>query len=415
MKRPRRSGVTVLRHGGFTRFVICRCMATLGGQMLAVAVGWQVYALTRDPLALGLVGLSEFLPFISLVLVGGHIADRIDRRRVLTAAWSVEVLCIAALLWMALTGAHLVWPYYIAIGVFGGTRAFWSPTMQALVPLLVPAEDFPRAIAVNSSLFQAAIILGPALGGALFLLGAGTVFGCCLALYLAAVLLSLTIGVHAPARPATPATHAAHAARAVAGPAQQATGSAFFEGLRYVLQRRRVLGVISLDLFALLPVFASDILRVGPAGLGLLRTAPAVGSGLMALLLSWRPIERYGGAVMFGGVALFGLATLVFGASRSFPLSLAALVLAGSGDMCSVYVRGILVQTNTPDAIRGRVSAISSMFIGTSNQLGGFESGLTAKWFGTVPAVLLGGALTLVVVATWMGLFPELRRLDRMR
>ena len=376
--------------------------------MFAVAVGWQVYALTRDPLALGIVGLSEFLPFVCLVLVGGHVADRVDRRRVLLAMWTIDMLglsCVCLITWAHVT---VVWPIYLAIGVFGTTRAFWAPSLQALVPNLVPIEEFPRALAVNSTLFQAAVIVGPALGGALFLLGPEVVFGACAGLFL----LIILIGSGLPPQRATPPID----------PRQEA-GSRFLEGLRHVVQHRAVLGVISLDLFAvlfggataLLPIYASDVLQIGPVGLGVLRTAPGAGAALTAALLTVHPINRHAGAVMFGGVGLFGICTLVFGDSRSFALSLAALFVLGCGDMLSVYIRGILVQLRTPDAIRGRVSAISSMFIGASNELGEFESGVTARWFGAVRAVLLGGILTLSVVGSWMGLFPELRKLDRLR
>jgi MFS family permease len=411
--KPRFAGLAVLRYGQFARFALCRLLATLSWQMLAVAVGWQVYALTHDPLALGLVGLSEFLPFLCLVMLGGHVADRADRRNVLVIAWSIEALCIGGLLWLTIAGGRAVWPIYLVIATFGSTRAFYSPSMQAIVPTLVPREEFPRAVSLNSTLFQIAVIAGPALGGVLFLLGSAVVFGVCLALFIVTVLLTASLGPH----------RARHDAAGAAANATASTGHQLLEGLRYVLHQRLVLGVISLDLFAvlfggataLLPIFAGEVLRIGPAGLGLLRTAPGVGAALTAGLLTLRPINRHAGAYMFGGVALFGLCTIVFGLSRSVPLSVAALFLLGCGDMLSIYVRGILVQLNTPDTIRGRVSAINSMFIGGSNELGEFESGVTARWFGAVRAVLLGGVLTLAVVGGWIALFPQLRRLDRLR
>ncbi len=407
---PWLASLAVLRHAQFARFAICRFTTTLSWQMLAVAVGWHVYALTHDPLALGLVGLSEFLPFLLLVMVGGHVADHADRRDVLVIAWSIESLCIGILLWLTLAGGSAVWPIYLVIVAFGSTRAFYAPAMQALVPTLVPREEFPRAVALNSTLFQIASISGPAIGGALYLLGPSVVFGACLGLFVVAVLLTMSLGPH-------------RAAPRDAADARPTDGHALLEGLRYVLHQRLVLGVISLDLFAvlfggataLLPIYAAEVLHIGPVGLGVLRSAPSVGALVAAGILSLRPINRHAGAWMFGGVALFGVSTLVFGVSRSVPLSVAALLLLGCGDMVSVYVRGILVQLNTPDVIRGRVSAINSMFIGGSNELGEFESGATARWFGAVRAVLLGGALTLAVVASWMGLFPELRRLDRLR
>lgn len=407
--RPRFPGLAVLRHGPYARFALCRLFTTLSWQMLAVAVGWQVYALTHDALALGLVGLSEFLPFLCLVLLGGHVADHADRRNVLIIAWSIEALAIAVLLWLVVAGLRAVWPIYLVIATFGSTRAFYAPSMQAMVPSLVPREEFPRAVAINSTLFQIAVIVGPALGGVLYLLGPAVVFGACLTLFALTVLLLLSMGAQRAVRDA------------VAAPTS--TSHQWLEGLRYVLHRRLVLGVISLDLFAvlfggataLLPIFAGRVLHIGPVGLGLLRTAPGVGAAATALVLTLRPIERRAGACMFGGVGLFGLATLVFGLSRNTALSLAALFVLGCGDMLSVYVRGILVQINTPDSIRGRVSAINSISIGASNELGEFESGLTARWLGAVRAVLLGGVLTLSMVIAWMGLFPSLRRLDRLR
>jgi MFS family permease len=405
----RLASLAVFRHPQYARFAACRFLTTLSWQMLAVAVGWHIYALTHDALALGLVGLSEFLPFLLLVMVGGHVADHADRRDVLVIAWSIETLCIGILLWLTLAGGQAVWPIYLVIVAFGSTRAFYAPAMQALTPTLVPREEFAHAVALNSTLSQTASISGPALGGALYLLGPSVVFGACLGLFVLAVLLTLSLGSHRAQR------------NQVAAPTTD--GHALLEGLRYVLHQRLVLGVISLDLFAvlfggataLLPIYAAEVLHIGPVGLGVLRSAPSVGALIAAGILALRPINRHGGAWMFGGVAAFGVATLVFGVSRSVPLSLAALLLLGFGDMVSVNVRGILVQLNTPDAIRGRVSAINSMFIGASNELGEFESGATARWFGAVRAVLLGGALTLAVVAGWMGLFPQLRKLDRLR
>jgi MFS family permease len=400
--------LAVLRHRQFARFALCRLCTTLAWQMLAVAVGWQVYALTHDPLALGIVGLSEFLPFLCLVMFGGHVADRVDRRNVLVIAWSIEALCIGGLLWLTLERVNVVWPIYLIIAAFGSTRAFYAPAMQALVPTLVPREEFPRALAFNSTLYQVSVITGPSLGGVLFLLGPAVVFAVCTGLFVIVVLLTLSLGSHR-----APRTEAV----------ESTGGHELLEGLRYVLRQRLVLGVISLDLFAvlfggvtaLLPIFAAEVLRIGPVGLGVLRTAPGVGAALTAAALAWWPINRRAGTVMFGGVALFGLCTIVFALSRSVLLSVAAMLVLGCGDMMSVYVRGILVQLNTPDTIRGRVSAINSMFIGGSNELGEFESGLTARWFGAVRAALLGGVLTLAVVAGWMGLFPQLRRLDRLR
>lgn len=399
--------LTTLRQRDSACFLLGRFCATLGWQMLTVAVGWHVYALTHDPLALGLVGLSEFLPFVTLVLVGGHVADHARRRTVALRAYSIEILCVLTLLLLTLRHAHRTWPIYLVLSVFGATRAFSAPSVQAMLPGLVSREDFPGAVAFNSILFQLATIGGPVLGGVLYLMGAPVVFGVCLLLFTATVVLMALI--RADTRPANPPE----------------VGSArrFLEGLRFVRHNSLVLGVISLDLFAvlfggavaLLPIFASDVLHTGPAGLGLLRAAPGIGAALAAAYLALHPIRDQAGGALLGGVAVFGISTIVFGLSQSFPLSFAALALSGGGDMLSVYVRGIVVQLNTPDVIRGRVSAVNSMFIGASNELGEFESGLTASWFGTVPSVVLGGLVTLAVAVSWVALFPALRRLRHLR
>src|ERR1700690_1440428 len=400
--------LSVLRHEHYARVVASRFCTSLAWQMFTVAVGWQVYALTRSALALGLVGLSQFVAFVLLVLFGGHVADRVDRRTILVVAWSVDAACIGALLVMTLTGLRAVWPVYLAVGTYGAARAFWAPAMQAVIPRLVPRAEFPRAVAINSTLLQVAVISGPAIGGVLFLVGPALVFGLCCALFVLAVVMALQLPAHLP-QPAP-------------GIVRGSTAHELMEGLRYVRRHRSLLGLITLDLFAvlfggataLLPIFASDVLHIGPGGLGLLRSAPGVGAALAASVLALRPIERWAGAWMFAGVGLYGIGTLVFALSGSFPWSIAALFACGCGDMLSVNIRSVLVQINTPDAIRGRVSAINTMFIGASNELGEFESGVTARWFGAVRAAALGGALALLVVAGWMRLFPALRRLDRL-
>ena len=401
-----------LRHRDYRRYALGRFFATLAWQMLGVAVGWQVYAITKDPLDLGFVGLAQFLPFLALVMPGGQLADRADRRLVMVFAYVVEAACVVVLLWFTLTGSRQVWPVFVAMALFGAGRAFWMPSGQAMVVNLVPPEIFPTAVGLNSTLFQTAVIIGPAIGGVLYALGESTldVDGALVVYAVALVLLAIVIWLIAGVRP-------------VRAPQSKepVTTREFFEGLRFVFSRRPVLGAISLDLFAvlfggataLLPVFAADILHVGPVGLGTLRTAPGVGAALTAAFLATRPIERHAGRWMFGGVALFGVATIVFGLSSSFVVSLLSLFLLGVGDMVSVFVRHLLVQLETPDAIRGRVSAVSAMFIGASNELGEFESGVTAKWFGTVPAVVFGGAACIAVVFAYLRLFPELRRLDR--
>lgn len=402
----------LLQHRDFTRYAAARFLATIAWQMLGVAVGWQVYAITRDPLDLGLIGLAQFLPFMFLVLPGGQVADRADRRLVMIGAYCVEALCVVVLLAFTLSGRDEVWPVFLAMALFGAGRAFWMPAGQAMIVNLVPGSVFPRAVGANSTLFQVAMITGPTLGGVLYAFGEvvldheGALVVYATALVLLVFVVLLLAGVK-PVR-AAPA----------AGPV---TAHDFFEGLRFVFRNKAVLGAISLDLFAvlfggataLLPMFAADILAVGPVGLGALRSAPGVGAALMGAWLAFRPIERHAGRSMFGGVALFGVATIVFGLSTSFWLSFVALLLLGVGDVMSVVIRHMLVQLETPDAIRGRVSAVNAMFIGASNELGEFESGLTAKWWGPVPAVVVGGCACLVVVGVYLYAFPTLRRLDR--
>jgi MFS family permease len=401
------SGITpfvALRHRDFTVFAAARFCTTLAWQILGAAVGWQVWQLTRDPLALAFVGLVQFLPFILLVLPAGQIADRADRRLVLIGAYTVEATCSALLLWFTSSGVKAVWPVFVAMTLFGSGRAFWMPTGQAITPNLVPREVFPSAVAVNSALFQTGVILGPACGGLLLVWGPKAAYATVLGLLSLAVFLIATIK---PVRAATPA-------------GDFKLGDVL-EGLRFVLRRRTVLGAISLDLFAVLfggatammPIYASDVLHVSSVGYGVLRSAPGVGAALMAAVLAFSPMQRHVGRWMFSGVALFGMATIAFGVSKIFWVSLVALFLLGVGDMISVFVRHLLVQLETPDAIRGRVSAVSSMFIGASNELGEFESGLAARWLGLIPSVLLGGIATLAVVAAYLQLFPELRRIDR--
>ena len=384
--------------------------------MQTVAVGWQVYALRHDPLDLGLVGLSQFLPFIPLVLVAGHAADRFNRRKILAACYSIQVLCALLLLAFTLQGVRIVWPVFAIMILFGIARAFSMPSSQAMVPTLVPIESFGNAVALSSSSFQVATIVGPTLGGLLYLSGPQTVYAVVATLLaLAAVLMSL-----ARARPVKVAASPA-AASAPSDPAASKSWHAVLEGLRFVRSRPVVLGAISLDLFAvllggataLLPAYARDVLHVGPTGLGLLRTAPGVGAALAAAVLAFSPMVRHVGRWMFAGVALFGVATVIFGLSQYFVVSLCALLFLGIGDMASVYIRHMLVQLETPDAIRGRVSAVNGVFIGASNELGEFESGLTAAWFGLMPAVVIGGAATLVVAGIWMRWFPALRTIDR--
>ena len=370
-----------------------------------MAVGWQVFSATGDPFDLGLVALSQFLPFILLILPAGHVADRYDRRRVQLATYILLLACSIALLALSIQGGTDIAPVLAVMALFGVARAFNQPAGQALLPNLAPIGLFPRAVAVNSSLGQVATIAGPAIGGALVLFGVEIAYALAVVLLLAGVVL--VAGLKGGGR-----------SEASTEPISWAT---LLSGVTFVRSRPIVLGSISLDLFAvlfggataLLPIYAGDVLGVGPVGLGVMRASPAVGAAVLAAAVSIRPIRSGVGRWMFGGVAAFGVATIVFGLSTHIALSVAALVVMGAGDMVSVYIRHLLVQLETPDGIRGRVSAVNSVFIGASNELGEFESGLTASWWGIVPAVVVGGAATLAVTAAWTRLFGVLWRLDR--
>jgi MFS family permease len=377
----------------------------MANQMMMVVLAWQMYGLTNSAYDLGLVGLAQFLPSLALTLVVGQVADRFDRRRVIACCLTGQLLITIGLV----AGTLGAWlnreAILIASIALGSARAFQNPTQQALAPQLVPAAVLPRALAANASGTQAAIIVGPALGGFIYVAGADVVYMVCGALFLAAMGLVSIIRID----------HAPYAREPV-------SLQNLFAGIWFIWHRKEVLGAISLDLFAvllggavaLLPIFAKDVLHVGPWGLGLLRSAPAVGALLMSLYLAQQPIQRRVGKVMLGSVAMYGIATLVFALSTSFLLSLLALAVTGMFDMVSVVIRQSLVQLETPNEMRGRVSAVNSIFIGASNQLGEFESGMTAGWFGAVPSVLLGGVGTLLVVGTWMKLFPELAKRDKL-
>ena len=400
------SRLAVLRNRDFSLYLGARFLGTLAVQMQTVAVGWQVYEATRDPLDLGLIGLSQFLPFVLLILPAGQLADSRDRRRIVTVCYALECVCALLLLAVVLHGLTTAWPVFAVMVLFGTARAFQMPTGQALLPNLVPREQFGTAVALNSSTWQIATIAGPALGGLVYLAGAPVVYAT------VAVLLAIAVALTLALR-----------AGGDSGARREAVSIAtLLSGLRFVRERRVVLGAISLDLFAvlfggataLLPVYAADVLHAGPGGLGLLRTAPAVGAAACGIALSLMPITRRVGRHMFGGVVVFGIGTIVFGVSTSFGLSLVALTAMGAGDMVSIYIRHLLVQLETPDEIRGRVSAVNAVFIGASNELGEFESGLTAAWFGTVPAVILGGCATLAVAGLWTRLFTELAHMDRL-
>jgi MFS family permease len=408
------SWAAAFSHRQFNLFQTAKIFAVLASQMQSVAVGWQVYAITGRPMDLAWVGLAQFFPALLLSLVTGHVADRVERRRILMACHAAMALLSIALLVLARSGelarsggAHLLPIYAVLVGV-GVARAFQGPANQAILPSLVPVAHFANAVTWSSFSWQATMVVGPTLGGVLYAAGggAGMVYAASAGCSVGALALLAAMSRIVPASRPEPVTR-----------------KSLLAGVRYVRGNQIVLGAISLDLFAvllggataLLPVYARDILHLGPWALGTLRSAPAVGAAVTGIALAARPIERRAGAKMLACVALFGVATVVFGLSRSFALSLVALTLVGASDMVSVVVRSSLVQLATPDAMRGRVSAVNMVFIGASNELGEFESGLTAQWLGAVPSVVLGGVGTLVVVAIWAVRFPRLGRVDRLR
>ncbi|MFA5264755.1 MAG: MFS transporter [Opitutaceae bacterium] len=403
MQEP--AAFAVLAHRDFRYFLISRFLSAFSLFMVGVAVGWQVYDLTHDPMALGFVGLAQFLPAFLLTLPGGLAADRFDRRRVLLAGYLLELTVAVLFLLMTHFSVGKIGIIYAVVALIGVGRAILTPASLSLVPVLVPQEQLVRAVAWSSSAFQTAMIAGPAVGGFLYALGpiyvySVAVFFLVIASYLA-IRLKVKLLVHS---------------------ASSVGINDLFAGVKYVFERKVILGAVSLDLFAvlfggataLLPVYAADILHVGPWGLGLLRSAPAVGAAAMALWMAHHPVKGKAGMRMFVCVALFGVFTTLFGVSRWFPLSLLALFGLGAVDMVSVVVRHTLVQLATPDEMRGRVSAATMLFVGASNELGEFESGMTASWFGTVASVVIGGLGTLVVVGIWAFGFPALRKLDRL-
>jgi MFS family permease len=391
----------------FGFYQAARLLTVLAAEMQSVAVGWQVYEITRRPLDLGLVGLAQFLPGILLFLISGHTADRLDRRRILLFCFGGYALCSALLLNITLRGAHSVLPIYIVLVGVGVVRSFNGPAGQSLVPQLVAEKHFPNAVAWGATVFQAGTILGPALGGIIygFSRGPAAVYASSMIASLAAILFIARVKARRPAR-----VH------------KDVSISTLLAGFNYIWREKLVLGSISLDLFAvllggavaLLPVYAREILKTGPWGLGLLRSAPGVGAAVTALAVAHWPLRRRAGTAMLWCVAGFGIFTIIFGLSHSLAVSMIALLFVGATDMVSVIVRGTLVQLATPDEMRGRVSAVNMLFIGASNEFGQFESGLTANWFGTVPAVIFGGLGTLAVVALWAWRFPELRRADQL-
>ena len=398
------TSITVLKHKNLTLFVIARFLATIAVQMQSVAVGWQIYQKTGSTLDLGLIGLAQFLPFAMLILIAGHFADQWNRRWIVLGCFTIELMCGVLLLIFAQQGLTSVFPVFAVMALYGVARAFMMPASQAILVDLVPRESLASAVALNSSLFHIAVIAAPPLGGALYLFGEEVVYSVISALLFLAVILMLPIKT-----------------TVIPNKREPISWHGVLEGLRFVRSKQVVLGALSLDLLAvlfggataLLPAYALDVLHVDAVGLGLLRAAPALGAALTGILLGFFPITRCVGAWMFTGVLIFGGATVLFGLSDEFYLSLAALFLVGTGDMISVYIRHILVQLETPDEIRGRVSAVNSVFIGASNELGEFESGISAAFLGLVPAVIVGGCLTIGVTLICMIAFPVLRKMDR--
>lgn len=407
-----RAGRAAFTHPGFVLFEIARFLIVSAVEMQAVAVGWQVYEITKRPLDLGYVGLVQFLPGILLFPISGHASDRFERRKVLTACYAGFTVCFGLLLALSQRGPQSVTKIYVVLVLIGIVRSFNGTASRSILPLLVSERDFPNAVAWNATIFQTATILGPSFGGLLYaaadrFLGTGSLLRGPSAVY--AVALLTAAGATLSTFRIKPETQAR--------PREPMTFKTVFAGLHFIWNRKLILGAISLDLFAvllggavaLLPVYAKEILHTGPWGLGLLRTAPGVGAAIMAVAVAHWPIRGKSGPTLLWAVAGFGVFTIIFGLSRSLTLSLISLLLLGASDMISVIIRATLTQLATPDEMRGRVTAVDMIFIGTSNEFGQFESGVTAQWFGSVPAVVLGGIGTLVVIALWAWLFPELR------
>jgi MFS family permease len=406
------NGYAIFRNRDFTLYLASRFFAAIATQMLIMAVGWQVYHITGRVLDLGLIGLSQFLPFLCLVLFSGHVADQFDRRLIILLGHCSYAICALLLLYFARQQTGIL-PIFAVLAILGVTRAFQVPASQSFIPTIVPAVTLSSALAINSSANQVAVIVGPSVGGIVYALaearfghnsGAPVVYGAATALVLVAIALVALIAKR----------------RRVSACSSLSWGT-LLQGLRFVWHRKTVLGAISLDLFAvlfggataLLPAYTRDVLHAGPEVFGYLRAAPGVGAGIMGLWLAFRPISQHVGATMFGGVAAFGLATVFLGLTHVLWVAMIALVVLGVGDMISVFVRSMLVQLQTPDEIRGRVSAVNSVFIGASNELGEFESGTTAAWFGLVPAIVLGGLATMLVTVLWSRVFfPQLWRMQ---
>jgi MFS family permease len=399
----RSPGRQALSHPDFARYAYGRFAATLAWQMIDVVLGYQVWELTKKEEYLGLIGLAQFLPFVVLLLPGGQIADRFDRRLIIALAYGLELVAAVALLLFTLLGRGEILVLFLIAALLGVARSFWAPAGQAMVPNLVPKDLLAGAISMNTLMFTIATISGPAIAGLTLILGIDWSYGIAVALLIGAVFM--IVGVRPVRAKSTAEWH----------------WSDILGGFVFVWRKKPVLGAISLDLFAvlfggvvaLLPAYADKILHAGPVALGMMRAAPGVGAAIVAFWLGIRPIQRHAGTWMFGGVAIFGVCMIAVGLSANLWLSIAVLAIAGAADMVSVFVRGMLVQLETPDAIRGRVSAVNSMFIGASNELGAFRAGMQAAWMGIVPSMIWGGVCTLAVVGSYLGLFPQLRKLDK--
>ncbi|HZR58602.1 MAG TPA: MFS transporter [Terriglobales bacterium] len=401
------AGRAAFGNPNFVHFLVARAFIILALEMLSVAVGWQVYEITHRPLDLGLVGLAQFLPGVLLFLVSGHAVDHFNRRNVLSLCYAGFVVCSSLLLAITWRDLHSIRPIYEVLVLLGVVRAFNGPVGQAILPQLVPVEHYPNAVAWSASTRTMATILGPSLGGLIYAFSRGpsTVYAAVIVASGAAFVTTLQIKTESNVRVREPVSL-----------------TSVMAGLDYIWNQKLILGAISLDLFAvllggavaLLPVYAREILQTGPWGLGLLRSAPGVGAAAMAALLAYRPLRRKAGPAMLWSVAGFGIFTIIFGISHNLILSLISLLFVGATDMVSVIIRTTLVQLATKDEMRGRVSAVNMLFVGASNEFGQFESGVTAAWVGTVPAVVLGGIGTLIVIGIWAWKFPELRQADKL-
>src|SRR5271169_470834 len=397
-----RQGRVAFTYRDFTLYQFARLFTVMATEMQSVAVGWQVYEITKRPLDLGFVGLAQFLPTILLFLVAGHAADRFNLRNIVALCYAGLALASILLLLLTLRGSHSVHAIYAVLVLVGVVRSFNGAAGQSMVPQLVPEEHFPNAVAWAQTVFNTATILGPALGGLIYAMFRGPA-----AVYAS----SMVAGVISVIAVSRVRLNPAKRER------EEVSLGTLLAGLRFIWRQKLVLGTISLDLFAvllggavaLLPVYAREILHTGPWGLGILRTAPAVGAAAMAILIAHRPLKSRVGVTMLWCVGAFGAFTIIFGLSRSLVISLIALIFVGASDMVSVVIRATLVQIASPDAMRGRVNAVDMIFIGASNELGQFESGLTAHWFGTVPSVVLGGLGTIVVTGLLAWFFPALR------